>query len=163
MKHYDVIIHLLGYLNKYPQLGIRIYHNYEHSPIFPIVKALTSETTYKTVTFTDSSWQDCIDSGRSTGLYAIFHHGNLIDYASFLPKPEAMSTAEAEYSTAEIAAMASAHVRYVNNDFKCLGKHYEHRNGSDDSHLPPAIILIDNTAAFSMTESLNPSSYTRHI
>ena len=74
-----------------------------------------------------------------------------------------MSTAEAEYSTAAIAAMASAHVRYVNDDFKCLGKPYEHRNGSDDSHLPPGIILTDNTAAVSMTESLKPSSRTRHI
>ena len=74
-----------------------------------------------------------------------------------------MSTAESEYSTAAIAEMASAHVRYVNDDFKCLGKPYEHRNGSDDSHLPPAIILTENTTAVSMTESLKPSSHTRHI
>ena len=74
-----------------------------------------------------------------------------------------MSTTEAEYSTTAIAAMASAQVQYVNNDFKCLGKPYEHRNGSDDSNLPPAIILTDNTAAVSMTESIKPSSRTRHI
>ena len=44
----------------------------------------------------DSSWQDCPDTGRSTGAYIIFSQGGPVDFATFVPVPVAMSSAEAE-------------------------------------------------------------------
>ena len=48
--------------------------------------------------FKDSSWQDCPDTGRSTGSYVLFHQDGIVDCATFLPTPVAMSSAEAEYN-----------------------------------------------------------------
>ena len=50
-----------------------------------------------TITFTDSSWQDCPDTGKSTCSYVILHQGGIIDYGSSLPTPISMSTMESEY------------------------------------------------------------------
>ena len=49
------------------------------------------------IAYSDSSWQDCPESGRSTGAYLIFMQGGVIDAASFMPDPVALSSAEAEY------------------------------------------------------------------
>ena len=49
------------------------------------------------IIFTDSSWNDYIDTGRSTGGYISFNQGEPADYGSHLPVPVAMSSEEAEY------------------------------------------------------------------
>ena len=53
--------------------------------------------------FSDSSWNDCIDTGRSTGGYMSLNQGGAIDYGSHLPVPVAMSSGEAEYISAAVA------------------------------------------------------------
>ena len=35
--------------------------------------------------FSDSSWQDCPDTGRITGSYIIFYQGGTIDYGTHVP------------------------------------------------------------------------------
>ena len=44
--------------------------------------------------FSDSSWQDCPDTGRSTGAYIIFYQGGIIDHVTHVPVPVAQSSAE---------------------------------------------------------------------
>ena len=44
--------------------------------------------------FSDSSWQDCPDTGRSTGEYIIFYQGGTIDHDTHVPGPVAQSSAE---------------------------------------------------------------------
>lgn len=58
------------------------------------------------VIFSDSSWQDVKDDGRSTGCFAIFVQGALVQISSFIPNPVAMSSAEAESNTFSAAGMA---------------------------------------------------------
>ena len=58
------------------------------------------------VTFTDSSWQDCIDTGRSTGGYIIFKSGGPVDHRCHLPIPVALTAGEAEYLVASVACTA---------------------------------------------------------
>jgi hypothetical protein len=41
------------------------------------------------VAFGDSSWQDCVDTGRSTGAYHIFNQGGIVDSAMTFPVPVA--------------------------------------------------------------------------
>ena len=41
----------------------------------------------------DSSWQNCPDTFRSTGAYIIFYQGGTIDYVTHVPGPVAQSSA----------------------------------------------------------------------
>ena len=50
--------------------------------------------------FYHSSWQDCPDTGRSTGAYIIFYQGGPIDYGTHVPVPVAQSSVEIEYNVA---------------------------------------------------------------
>ena len=50
--------------------------------------------------FSDSSWQDCPDTGRSTGAYIIFYQGGPIDHGTNVTVPVAQSSAESEYNAA---------------------------------------------------------------
>ena len=63
--------------------------------------------------FSDSSWQDCPDTGRSTGAYIIFYQGGLIDHGTHVPGPVAQYSAESEYNAACTAGMALAHFRML--------------------------------------------------
>ena len=46
--------------------------------------------------FSDSFWQDCPDTGRSTGVYIIFYQCGPIDHDTHVPGPVAQSSAESE-------------------------------------------------------------------
>ena len=65
------------------------------------------------IMFTDSSWQDCPDTGRSTGSYQIYQQGGIVEAASFVPNPVAMSSAEAEYNAVAHAMQRCANVCQV--------------------------------------------------
>ena len=41
----------------------------------------------------DSRWQDCPDTGRSTGAYIIFYQGGPIEHVTHVPGPVAQSSA----------------------------------------------------------------------
>ena len=58
--------------------------------------------------FSDSSWQDFPDTGRSTGAYIIFYQGKPIYYGTHVPGPVAQSSAESEYNAACTAGMVLA-------------------------------------------------------
>ena len=70
------------------------------------------------ITFSDSSWNDCVDTGRSKGGHITFIQGGADDYGSHLPVPVAMSSGEAEYISAAIACMRGSHLRMLIYDFK---------------------------------------------
>ena len=63
--------------------------------------------------FSDSSWQDFPDTGRSTGAYIIFYQGGPIDHGTHVPGAVAKSSAESEYNAACTAGMALAHFRML--------------------------------------------------
>ena len=46
--------------------------------------------------FTDYSWQDFPDTGRSTEAYIIFYHGGTIDHDTHVPGPVAQCSVESE-------------------------------------------------------------------
>ena len=66
--------------------------------------------------FSDSSWQDCPYTGRSTGAYIIFYQGGTIDHGTHVPGPVAQSSAESEYNAAYTAVMVLA---------QFMNQHYE--------------------------------------
>jgi hypothetical protein len=48
------------------------------------------------IAFSDSSWNDDIDTGRSTGCFLIIYMGGEVEHSSNMPDPVAFSSAEAE-------------------------------------------------------------------
>ena len=63
----------------------------------------------------DSSWQDCPDTGRSTGAFVLFSQGGALDYNTFVPSPVAMLSAEAECIAGAMAGMAMSHIQMLQN------------------------------------------------
>ena len=67
--------------------------------------------------FSDSSWQNFPNTGRSTGAYIIFYQGGPIDHGTHVPGPVAQSSADSEYNAAFTAGMALAHFRMLVHEF----------------------------------------------
>ena len=63
--------------------------------------------------FSDSSYQECPYTGRSTGAYIIFYQGGTIDHVTHVPGPVAQSSAESEYNAACTAGNSLAHFRML--------------------------------------------------
>ena len=63
--------------------------------------------------FSDSSGQDCPDTGRSTGAYIIFYKGGPIDHGTHVPVPVAQSIVQSDYNAACTAGIALAHFRML--------------------------------------------------
>ena len=55
--------------------------------------------------FSDSSWQDYPDTGRSTRAYIIFYQGVPIDHGTHVPVPVSQSSAGSDYNAACTARM----------------------------------------------------------
>jgi len=73
------------------------------------------------ITFSDSSWQDDRDMGRSTGSYTTFVQGGLLDYAVFFPDPILISSGKAEYNTYVVVCMSSLHNHNFNSNLRHMG------------------------------------------
>ena len=67
--------------------------------------------------FSNSSWKDCPDTGRSTGAYIILYQGGPIEHGTNVTVPVAQSSAESEYNAAYTAVMALAHFRMLIHEF----------------------------------------------
>ena len=63
--------------------------------------------------FSDSSWQDCPDTGRSTGAYNIFYQGGSIDHGTHVQGLISQSIAESEYNAECTTGMALAYFRML--------------------------------------------------
>ena len=112
------------------------------------------------LTFTDSSWNDCIDTGRSTGGYIILRQAGAIDYGPHLPVPVAMSSSEAKYISAAVACMKVSHIRMLEYDFKHFGSQsYD----LDNPIYEQPRIIVDNEAAIAMSKCNKDTAGFRHV
>ena len=105
--------------------------------------------------FSDSSWQDCPDTGRSTGAYIIFYQGGTIYHGTHVPGPVAQSSVESEYNTACTAGMALAHFRMLIHEF--LNKYPDMVPNEDP------LIVLDNKSTMCMAKNGKDTKHTRHI
>ena len=105
--HMQALIHLLRYLRDNSYLGVKFYCNITQSPVYNILLTTKNfDTSQLMFVFCDSSWNDDVDTGRSTGCYLIYYMGGVVDHSSNMPDPIALSSAEAEYNEACLACMA---------------------------------------------------------
>ena len=85
-KHYQALIHLLHHVRTQRlNLGLNIYTKKHTSPIQVLLHETNPDFDLKSnpiIMFTDTSWQDCLDTGRNTGAYYIYVNGSLVDAGS---------------------------------------------------------------------------------
>jgi hypothetical protein len=161
IKDYEALLWLFGYLRKYPDYGIKFYHDVTQSPVHQIAKSQNVPQS-EIIVFSDANWQDCPDTGRSTAGELVYCQGGYVHAKSHIPVPVAMSSAESEYMSACSACMAASHVRMLLYDYKHLGtERYSKVNQMID--MAPSILMVDNQAAVQMGMNDRLTKLTRHI
>ena len=161
MKDFEALLHVFGYLRKHSDYSIKLYSNVKDSPAWHICDKYKIEPT-DIIGFSDSSWQDCPDTGRSTCGFKVFVQGGLIDAQSTLPVPVALSSAEAEYMGACNLGAMVCHLRDLMYEFEALGtRDYDENEGQ--TKLPPTVLLIDNQATVTMSKNYKVTAKNRHV
>ena len=61
--HFEVLIHLLRYTMDNKTLGLKYYANLNDAPVTDILRKSNIKTKNHLMGFSDSSWQDCLDTG----------------------------------------------------------------------------------------------------
>ena len=83
--HFEGLLNLFSYIRYNKTLGLTHYANITDAPIFDLLRQHSIKTDNKLMDFSDSSWQDFPDTGRSTGALIIFYQGGPIDHGTHVP------------------------------------------------------------------------------
>ena len=94
-------------------MWLKYYADLNDAPVTDLLRQTNIKTQNHLMAFPDSSWQYCLDTGRSTGKYIIFYQSGTIDHGTHVPGPVSQSSAESEYNAACNAGMALAHFRML--------------------------------------------------
>ena len=74
--HYKAIIHLMHDIRTHrTDFGLKFYSPDDSPPVYSLVKQIQPKfdpTDVPILLLTDSSWQDCPDTSRSTGAYVLY-------------------------------------------------------------------------------------------
>jgi hypothetical protein len=152
--HFAATAHLLRHLRCNTRSGgITYYPDISQAPITKLLASIGAPTDFPIVMLTDSSWQDCPDTSRSTGCYLVFCQGGFVDGASFVPDPIALSSAEAEYQIAAFGVSGCEHTRQV----------FQEMHGLDADTALTIPIFTDSQSAMAMASSDRDTRRTRHI
>ena len=73
--YFEGFIHLLRYIRENKTLGLKYYADLNDEPVTDLLRQANIKTKNHLMNFSDSSWQDFPDNGRSTGAYIIFYKG----------------------------------------------------------------------------------------
>ena len=85
--HFEGLIHLLRYVSYNKTLGLKYYSDMNDAPVTNLLRQTSIKTENQLMDFSDSSWQDCTDTGRSTGAYIILYQGVPIDNVTHVTGP----------------------------------------------------------------------------
>ena len=83
------------------------------APVSDLLIQASIKTENQLMAFSDSSWQDCPDTVRSTVAYIIFYQGGTIYHGTHFLGPVDQSSTEIEYNASCMVGMASAHFRML--------------------------------------------------
>jgi hypothetical protein len=150
-RHFKALMHLLHHVRCHHSTGITFYSRPSRSPLGRILDEVGIDTNTELVAATDSSWQDCPDTGRSTGGYYVLFCGGIVDSSSNVPGPVAMSSAEGEFMQACAGAISVAHI-------KMLVLELDNKDPDETLTVP---IMVDNQST--IASSLRDTKRTRHI
>jgi hypothetical protein len=152
--HFNALVHLLHYLCDNVYYGVRYYSDMVRSPVYKILQENKFDCRHLFYTFSDSSWQDDEDTGRSTGCFLVYYMGGIVDHSSNMPDPVALCSAEAEYNEACLACMATSPLRMLLDELE-LKRELE--------LFATVPIILDSSSAIAMGNSFKDTKHTRHI
>jgi hypothetical protein len=153
-KHFEAAAHILRHLRcNVHRGGLKYFADPSQSPFHLMLAEAGLPTDYPLTLCTDSSWQDCPDTGRSTGCYLIFCQGGVIDGVSFVPDPVAMSSSEGEFNVYAFAIAGASHTRQIFQEL--------HGLHADTPLTIP--LLSDSQSGIAMANSERDTHRTRHI
>ena len=87
--NFEGLVHFLIYIRDNKTLGLKYNADLNDAPVTDISRKDNTKTKNHLIAFSDSSWQDCPDTGRSTGSYIIYYQGGPIDHGTHVPGPVA--------------------------------------------------------------------------
>ena len=61
--HFEGLVHLLRYIRDNKKLGLKYYADMNDAPVTDILRQTNIKTKNHLMDFSDSSWQDCPDTG----------------------------------------------------------------------------------------------------
>ena len=91
--HFEGLVYLLRYIRENKTLGLKYYADFNDALVNDLLRQANIKTKNHLMDFSDSSWQDFPDTGRSTGAYIIFYQGGPIDHGTHVPGPVSQSSA----------------------------------------------------------------------
>ena len=121
----------------------------------------TPHTTLRPEVFSNASWQDCPDAGRSTVGYMIFHN-DALKANSTVPTLIAMSTSGAKYMATCSASMATVHTHMVLNNMTYL-RTEQRRDSTQRLPTIPSFLMIDDEAIVQIASNRKLTQKTHHI
>ena len=83
--HFEGLVNLLIYIRDNNTLGLKYYADLNDAPVTDLLRQDSIKTNNQLMAFSDSSWQDCPDTGRITREYIIFVRGGTIDHVTHVP------------------------------------------------------------------------------
>ena len=91
--HYKALIALLHHVRTQKrEYGLKFYPPGHDPPIYDLVRRYEPDFDFDfhpILIFCDSSWQDCPNTGRSTGAFYVYLNGSLVTATTFVPVPVA--------------------------------------------------------------------------
>ena len=94
--HFEGLVHLLRYIIDSNTLVSKYYTDLKYSPLSDLLRQASIKTENHLMAFSDSSWQDFPETGRSAGAYIIFYQGGTIYHGTPVPVIVAQSSSESE-------------------------------------------------------------------
>ena len=79
-------------------MGLKYYADMNDAPVTYLLRQAIIKTENHLMDFSDSSWQDCPETSRSTGVYIIFYQCGPIDHGTHVTGPFSQSSSESEYN-----------------------------------------------------------------
>ena len=152
-NHFRAMLHTFHHIRCFHLVGLTFYSDVMDAPVSRLLFENDIPPNHPLIAYSDSSWQDCPDTGRSTGGYVLFMQGGVVDAASCLPDPVALSSAEAEYNTCCVAGTAA----------NACAMLIQEMLGNDPDKPLGVPLLLDNKAAISMGNSFRDTKHNRHV
>ena len=91
--HFEGLVRLLRYIRDNNTLGLKYYADMNDAQVSELLRQASIKTENQLMDFSDSSWQDFPDTGRSTGSYIISYQGGPIDNGTHFTVPVSQSSA----------------------------------------------------------------------
>ena len=91
--HFEGLVHLLRYIRYNNTLALNYYADMNDAPLSDLLRQANINTENQLMAFSDFSWKDFLDTGKSTGACIIFYQGGIIDHSTHVPVPVSQSSA----------------------------------------------------------------------